>query len=698
MSDEASHQSPPWGSMSLIPAAFYFVAFTIMTWPALGQFSTHFFTDAGDGLQNVWNLWWTNRAVHAGQSPWFTNMLHFPHGTTLVAHTLAPHNGFLAVVLTPFFSLLQIHNGIVVFCFVASGLTAFWLAWYVTRRYVGSLIAGYIFTFSSFHFAHAEGHLNLISCQWIPLFLLAWCVFLDTPSVLGALGAAGALFLVELCDYYYFFFCVLSGALVLAWYAVRTQGWNGVSRRRLVAGFATYTAASLALCGPLAWRLVRLWASDPLEGAHDATLFSMDLLAPLIPGGHWRYAAITRPFWEHLRGSIHETSVHWGLSAIILMAVGWRSRGKAHLPQLSLWGALLLFFSAMALGPQLYAWGQPLGLPGPFAALERLIPPLRMAGCPVRMCVLVFLCLGILAGAGFARLWAGRPYVAFLLLVCLVFEYLPTPIPQTGGQMPAYVARLSALPKNYGMFDADHALGYTGGLYYQTVHEIPMVHGYISRVPQSVTDQDEEINDLARQDRWQDMCELFGIRYLIFRKTHVLHGPLANVAPMFAQAGLRFYDAGALWTCRADAGQNGAPLPLNLVSDGAHATQEGAVCAFDLVNRKQAVRNSDVPTPVQRSSPLQLFGWALDEGRHKVPGDLRIRLIGAPDVAYEGAAQRIGRPDVAAYFHDDAYERSGVRLAASLAGVVPGVYRVKVLQGLGEEASECDGQIMLSVR
>ena len=43
-------------------------------------------------------------------------------------------------------------------------------------------IAGAIFTFSSYHFAHSIGHMQLITMQWIPLFLLAWLRLLDEPT------------------------------------------------------------------------------------------------------------------------------------------------------------------------------------------------------------------------------------------------------------------------------------------------------------------------------------------------------------------------------------------------------------------------------------------------------------------------------------------------------------------------------------
>src|SRR5437879_5243856 len=193
----------------------YLGAFALLTFPTLARFSTRFICDSGDGLQNVWNLWWVGWAARARENPWFTRHLHYPNGTSLVAHTLAPFDGLVALLLRHVLTLVQAHNAIVVFSFVMGGVTAFWLSLGLTGRYGGSLVAGGIFTFSSYHFAHAEGHLQLVSLEWIPLFLLAWCSLLERPTLWRGAGAAGALLLVLLCDHYYFAFSLLAAALVI---------------------------------------------------------------------------------------------------------------------------------------------------------------------------------------------------------------------------------------------------------------------------------------------------------------------------------------------------------------------------------------------------------------------------------------------------------------------------------------------------
>ena len=139
--------------MVAAPLIFYLLFFCLLTYPAVSMFPTHYFADGEDGMQNVWNIWWVEKAVtHLHQSPWHTTFLHYPYGVTLLGQTLNPFNGFFGIVLLPFMNQVAVHNVIVTFSFIVGGLTAFLLAYYLTRSYWPSMVAGYVFTFSPYHF------------------------------------------------------------------------------------------------------------------------------------------------------------------------------------------------------------------------------------------------------------------------------------------------------------------------------------------------------------------------------------------------------------------------------------------------------------------------------------------------------------------------------------------------------------------
>lgn len=296
--------------LSLLPIALYFAGFVLLTWPAICSFSSHFFGDQLDGLQNVWNLWWVNKAVaELQQSPWDTTWLHYPHGTTLIGHTLNPFNGFVGIPLATVLSPTQVYNLILTMAFVSTGLFAFWLARYLNGSYWPSIVAGFAFTFSSFHFAHAQGHLNLASLQFVPLFLLVWLRLVDGPTVTRGLLAGLTLGLLVLCDYYYTLFCMLTAGISLIWSLP-------VLQRRHSLPLASFAVTALLCVGPVVGRLLWINAHDPLMGAHPVEMFSTDLPSLLVPGGHWVFHRLTEPYWSQLPGNPEEHSVYLGLTGV----------------------------------------------------------------------------------------------------------------------------------------------------------------------------------------------------------------------------------------------------------------------------------------------------------------------------------------------------------------------------------------------
>ena len=48
----------------VVPATAYLLIFVLYTWPWTAHFSSEYFTDTGDGYQNVWNMWWVNHSGH----------------------------------------------------------------------------------------------------------------------------------------------------------------------------------------------------------------------------------------------------------------------------------------------------------------------------------------------------------------------------------------------------------------------------------------------------------------------------------------------------------------------------------------------------------------------------------------------------------------------------------------------------------
>ncbi len=527
----------------VIPLLVYLVCFYLLTFPQLHQFSTHYFTDEGDGLGNIWNLWWTNKAItELHQFPWHTTFLYYPYGTSLLTHTLNPFNGLMAIVLFRLMTQVQAHNFIVVFTFVVSGLTAFWLAREFTKSLAACLIAGFIFTFSEYHFSQAQGHLNLLSMEWVPLFVLCWYRLMTRPRVITAVCSVGVLFLVLLCDYYYFLYCVLVGVLIFIWQWIRTRDWFFFLRSNYPRALGTFVLLTLITSGPLVFSLLRLLMHDAPSGAHDPASFSLDVLGLLIPGRQWRFAGLTSFYWIGLNDQV-EKSVHIGFAVLLVLVYVWIRRKVVH-EAVRLWFLIFVISAVIALGPVFHIANREILLPfTPYSVLVKLIPGMALGGMPVRMVMVSILAASVLAAIGFADL-LGRArrsgaYVAIvtIVLAVLIFEYLPGPLPARANPLPYFVSELKKLPDG-AVYDVRSSKFHA--LYYQTVHQRPMAFGYISRVSASVEAKTRELQGVFAAGDYERLYREYGFRYLILPRDMNLVAALGQ--PLYQDNDAQIYD------------------------------------------------------------------------------------------------------------------------------------------------------------
>jgi hypothetical protein len=495
----------------LIPGLFYFIFFAIYTYPWMANFSTAIFGDMGDGLQNTWNLWWIERSLDAGQSPLYTTMLHYPGGTTLLGHTLHLINGVLAYPLLKILPLLQVYNLIVIAAFVGSGLTAFWLCYTISRSYVGSLLGGFVFTFSSYHFAHAFGHMNLITLQWIPLFILAWWQFLNHPTFRWSLAAVVALFAITFTDFYYLLFCIVA-AIVLAIYAV-LSGEVSLKNSMLWKNGAAFVVLSLLLIAPFPFAVIYSNIVDPLLGAHNPIDYSMDLLSPFIPSQVWRFSSLTEWFWTQDALDIVEGSVNLSIVTIVGLVIGLilvKKLPKTIRPWL--WSAAI--FSLLSIGPRLHSMGDIVAdIPMPYSVAAHLFPPLKLAGVPIRMIVMTMLSSAIVLSIVIGQLnlkKVGHVLLLAIVAIALFFESWPMQLPYSKLEQPSYISALREMPVA-GVIDTLNTR--TASLYYQTLHEQPLVGGYISRVPTSVDNKDNGLFSMFSNQEYKELAEKHGVRY-----------------------------------------------------------------------------------------------------------------------------------------------------------------------------------------
>ena len=141
---------------------------------------------ADDAYQFYWNLWWVKRAlVDLHVNPYVTADLYFPYGAHLYFHTLNLLQDVIALPAALLLGLPAAYNFVVFLSFTLSGYAMYRLSLYVLEHEVdpagavvhagsarlAAFVAGAAFTFSSYRSVHLLGHLDLLSTQWLPLFV-----------------------------------------------------------------------------------------------------------------------------------------------------------------------------------------------------------------------------------------------------------------------------------------------------------------------------------------------------------------------------------------------------------------------------------------------------------------------------------------------------------------------------------------------
>jgi hypothetical protein len=515
--------------------------FFLLSFPAGFKCFSVFLGDSGDGFQNVWNIWWVKEAVfRLHENPLYTRYLFFPEGVSLLGHTVSLTNTLPAAALALAIGVVPAYNVWLIMGFVLGGVFTTYLFLEVGTGVWGAFAAGFVYTFSEYHFGHSLGHFQLIPVEWIPLFLWAWLRMLETPSLKRALLAAVALVLVFFTDYYYVLFAIFAGAIAL--------GWRMAEKRdgRIWFSLGLFVLVVAAAAGPTAWQTAK-FLNAPMTGVHNPFEFEVDVLAPLVPGAFWKFGNLTQPVWKTFTTPPVEGCAYFGWAAMVLAAMGtWRWRKSLGWKIWFLLSTGALFF-LLSLGPQMRVAGVPIrGIWGLYHHVENLLPLLRSGGVPSRMVLMSILCVALLAGLGVEALRKGRRYgvLAGLLLVGFV-EAIPSPMKITSIEVPRFFEAMKNLPKGYGVLDRSSG-SLSVRMYYQTHFELPTSGGYISREPVAATEREVRVQAMAARGEWQSLCQGLGFRYVLFSGS----GSMPGRAPVLEGDGYRLFDLDSGWGCK----------------------------------------------------------------------------------------------------------------------------------------------------
>ncbi len=488
----------------LSPLAFYLLIAVLFTWPlALNLSNRVALTESGDVWQHIWNNWWMRFSLlDLHTQPYTTPMLFYPTGANLFFHALDPMDGYLSIPAQLLFGVVPAFNLQILFQLTVAGYGTYLLTYYLTSNRGAGLVAGLIYACSPLESRLLNlGQLELTSIEWLPLYILCFIRALNRearPWVWRGLSVV-LLLVLSLNTWYYLLYAVMFSLLYILYrLGQERREWRKEWRRTLlVAGGVMVVYGVLIL--PVLLPTLREAGSGGTQQKLYTIIYNSTTVKGLFTPG-------SSALWG-LFGSTDNAEFHrgnfLGYIALILGLIGLVTRFK----QGWFWGLVALIFVILAFGPVLHFsfddWPSikeaENGLPMPGKLLYNL-PFGNIARVPLRYTLITMLCLAVLAAYGLDWLsrnlpgrlrgvrWVGLglPFVVGLLVF---LEFYPGARTLADTTIPRYYSQLrdEGSWNDFAVLetpDGGNASVVSKAMYYQTLHQHPLVGGYLSRKPE----------------------------------------------------------------------------------------------------------------------------------------------------------------------------------------------------------------------
>ena len=545
----------------------YSILTAVLTYPVVFKIQTHI-AGGWDAWWYLWLFWLTKKAILSPDSNitlTYTNYIFYPEGITRIPLFTA-FNEILSIPLQSIFGLTLTYNILWLLSFILGGYGAYLLVKYLTGNKIAAFIAGIVFAFCPYHFAHALGHLGATTIEWIPFCALYLMKMTREKSLKNAVYAAIFFILVAMSDLQYmvymsFFVCLLIIYEVFSELRLNErikEDFSELLRRilslkELVIKFTIFAFVSAIGILPLTYHIIKvaLSPSNFLKlPPYQSIYYSADLLGFFVPSplhplfGSW----LSDNVYKYFTGNISEYTTYIGYTVLILSLYAVITLRKRK--EVMFWTLSALFFVIMSLGPILHICGKThftafdTTIPLPYIIVYYLVPFVSNSRALGRFDVMVMLSFAVLVGYGLSHFikrfepkWK-RNTVVCVLTALLIFEFLAVPFVVSFVNEPMFYKQISADTEDYALLEIPATKVYGCGIdcdYYQTIHGKQLVGGQTARVPADARDFElntplvrqltflKPFNDILNQNVTQighSILNYYDIGYIILHKRH----------------------------------------------------------------------------------------------------------------------------------------------------------------------------------
>ena len=441
---------------------YFSILIIIMTYPLVLKMGHTMIGEIGDNIYFVWMIGWMKKAIfELHVNPFDVWFLNYPEGWNMAYTEITPIMLALAIPFAFLGGPTFAYNAAMMLSFVLAGLFMFLWVEHLTERKDAALVAGTIYAFVPYHFAHfLIGHLNLSGIQWFPLYFMGLYDLLEQNRVRPersnwkpAILAGISLGLIGWTSQYYLYMTLFISLAFALTYIIRVN-WKMITRKLFWLNWMVMGLAALPLVGVAILPYVTLAGQGglPDRGIGITEMYSASPTDFVLPStlhfiwGQWVGATFNRDMWV-------EGTLYVGMVALVLAVIAWLKRKESR--HVHLMPALLvsiLTATILAMGIDLHWNGEvvrlatpsflipligkenfPIVLPGFF--LFKYFPFFAKLRALMRFGVFNLVLISAMAGLGSAWVLnkvrpSRRLAVTVLILLLVGIDFFPRPFNQ----------------------------------------------------------------------------------------------------------------------------------------------------------------------------------------------------------------------------------------------------------------------------
>jgi hypothetical protein len=461
----------------------------VFSYPLILKFRNKVISDGGDVFQSIAGI--MNNYIRLDSEGYFRNIFEV---IVNMEYDPLSINTYLMFV----FGQPAGYNLFWFFSFVASGFGAYLLVKFILLKlkysglqvYLSSFIAGFIYTFSSAHFAWS-GFRGAHHIEWIPFTTLYILKFIDKPRLKYFLlsGLFFVLLIKGEAHFAAYYLTFLIPFIIFYLNNNRAVLRNKLFKRYALIALAAGVTMLLLFYAPMIE--VSLSETNYLNPGIEQTIrYSSDALAIITPPVFSTLLSdLFRPLREFFTGNPAENSNYLGLTAIALVVFALIYYKRSRIKEILFWAVSAIGFFILSLGPFLHFAGtvEP-KIPLPYLLIYKYVPFFENIRSVGRLWVIALLCFSIVAGFGMQYLLSNnfiKKYklqfsLFFVIILLLSVEYLAVPMKMSSLSYSPYYDQIKAENGDFGVVDLPGSTNYLADAktrYYASIYQKERISG-----------------------------------------------------------------------------------------------------------------------------------------------------------------------------------------------------------------------------